>query len=59
MSCIHRGEIESEKAVNQELIVFIGNKGVGKSTFVNYLYGCEMVRKSPKELGIVGLGGEK
>ena len=54
MGCINRGELEAEKAVNQELIVFIGNTGAGKSTFANYLYGCKMVRKKPSDLGITG-----
>ena len=53
--CIEKGKLEAEKAKSQEIIVVIGNTGSGKSTLVNYLFGCSMVRKSPKQLGLTGL----
>jgi len=37
------------------VVIVIGNTGAGKSTFVNYLLGCDMIEKNPKELGITGL----
>jgi energy-coupling factor transporter ATP-binding protein EcfA2 len=53
--CILLGEQEAENAKEQELIVVIGNAGSGKSTLVNYLYGCKMKRVKPQDLGITGL----
>ena len=37
------------------MVIVIGNTGAGKSTLVNYLLGCDMIQKTPKELGIKGL----
>lgn len=54
--CINRGEIEAEKARGRNLVVVIGNTGAGKSTFVNWLYGCKMARVSRKTIGIGGIG---
>src|SRR5690348_7604266 len=54
MHCIERGTKETQKAKGKEIVAVIGNTGAGKSTFINYLYGCEMLRKSPKELGVTG-----
>lgn len=42
MECMNRGEVAAQKGQGQELVVFIGNTGAGKSTLVNYLYGCDM-----------------
>ena len=54
VQCIKQGLIEAEKAKGKEIVIFIGNTGAGKSTAVNYLYGCEMELKKPKDLGIKG-----
>ena len=54
-ACIRQGEIQASQAVNQELIILIGNTGAGKSTFGNYASGCTMVRKHPGALGITGM----
>lgn len=54
--CIQLGKLEAEKARGKDLIVFIGNTGAGKSTFVNYLYGCTMQRVQPQSLGLEGTG---
>lgn len=56
--CMNLGEREAQNAVGKELVVFIGNTQAGKSTLVNYLYGCEMEGKTPKELGITGFHGK-
>ena len=53
--CIKKGEIQAAKADHKELTVFIGNTGSGKSTMINYLYGCKMQRIVPSALGINGL----
>ena len=52
--CIRVGLVEASKAHEKDVIIFIGNTGAGKSTTINYLYGCTMELKSPKELGIKG-----
>mgnify|MGYP001799940164 CR=1 FL=1 len=54
MTCIAYGEANARKARDKELIIVIGNTGAGKSTFVNYLAGCEMMLKSPKSAGTKG-----
>jgi len=50
--CISQGQIEAKKAEEKDVIIFIGNTGAGKSTTVNYLYGCKMQLQSAEELGI-------
>ena len=54
VQCIKNGNIEADKTAGKEAVIFIGNTGAGKSTTVNYLYGCEMQLQSPKELNIKG-----
>ena len=54
--CIQQGEAQSQKALNEEVIIFIGNTGAGKSTTVNYLSGCTLELKPYKELGVSGIG---
>jgi len=56
LECIKQGKLEAQKAQGKEVIIFIGNTGAGKSTTVNYLCGCTMETKTPKQLGIKGLG---
>jgi predicted GTPase len=53
--CVQYGKRETKKAEGKNMIIFIGNTGAGKSTTVNYLYGCTMITKSPAELGLKGL----
>jgi predicted GTPase len=53
--CMTLGDQEAQKAINNELIVVIGNTGAGKSTFVNYLYGCKMKRIKPQDIGMKSL----
>ena len=50
IDCISQGQIEAKKAHEKDVIIFIGNTGAGKSTMVNFLYGCEMQEQSAKEL---------
>lgn len=54
--CIRMGDVQASKAHAKDLVVFIGNTGAGKSTFVNYLCGCQMKRTNFKSLGLTGLG---
>ena len=53
-ACIAHGEENAKKVRDKEAIIVIGNTGAGKSSFVNYLAGCEMVFKSPKSVGVKG-----
>jgi energy-coupling factor transporter ATP-binding protein EcfA2 len=53
--CVAEGERNAEKIKGKDVLVVMGNKGAGKSTFLNYLLGCEMIQKTPKELGITGV----
>jgi energy-coupling factor transporter ATP-binding protein EcfA2 len=54
IACLKSGKINASKVQNNQVIVIMGNTGAGKSTFVNYLSGCTMVEKSPKELNLKG-----
>lgn len=54
-SCINWGDREASRAENQDLVIFIGNTGSGKSTMINYLYGCTMERVNAKKMGITAL----
>lgn len=40
-----RGQKEAEKAKKKDVIIFFGNAGAGKSTLVNFLYGCKMKKE--------------
>jgi energy-coupling factor transporter ATP-binding protein EcfA2 len=53
--CVSEGAENAKQVEGKEALMVIGNTGAGKSTFVNYLLGCEMIQKTPKELGITGL----
>jgi ribosome biogenesis GTPase A len=44
MSCVRLGQRQSFKATNQDIVIFVGNTGAGKSTIINYLHGCEFER---------------
>lgn len=55
---IAEGLTNARRLSGKEAIVVLGNTGAGKSTFLNYLMGCEMMLKDPEELGLVGLDDE-
>ena len=55
MSCVSNGVKNAKKIAGKDAVIVLGNTGAGKSTFVNYLLGCDMIQKTPKELGIKGL----
>ena len=44
LSCIKYGAVKGRRAKWKELLMVIGNTGVGKNTLINYLHGCEMER---------------
>lgn len=56
--CVQLGKQEGLKAQGKDLVVVIGNTGAGKSTFINYLYGCKMQRVIAQSLGIDSLDGK-
>jgi hypothetical protein len=54
-SCVSDGVANAQQIEGKEAVIVLGNTGAGKSTFVNYMLGCELIQKSPKELGIKGI----
>ena len=52
--CAQLGEENAASATGKEVVLVLGNTGVGKSTAVNYLMGCEMKLVKPSELGLEG-----
>ena len=55
---IAEGLTNARRLTGKEAIVVLGNTGAGKSTFLNYLMGCEMMLKDPEELGLDDLDDE-
>ena len=53
--CLSYSQEHAQKSAGKDAVIVIGNTGAGKSTTVNYLVGCEMIEKSPRELGIKGI----
>jgi energy-coupling factor transporter ATP-binding protein EcfA2 len=49
-SCVATGVENAQQVKDKEVVIVIGDTGVGKSTFVNYLLGCAMVEKAPGAL---------
>ena len=43
--CIAKGNVPAQLIKGKNALVVFGNTGVGKSTFINYLMGCKMIRK--------------
>jgi hypothetical protein len=54
-SCVSDGVENAKQVAGKEAVIVIGNTGAGKSTFVNYLLGCEMIEKTPEELEALGI----
>jgi len=52
---VEHGEKQVRKAAENELLVIVGNTGAGKSTFINYLGGCEMEVIDPDITQAVGV----
>jgi DNA segregation ATPase FtsK/SpoIIIE-like protein len=55
--CAQEGERNAASALNKDAIAILGETGVGKSTCINHLIGCNMIPRDPEELGIQE-GGE-
>ena len=43
--CIAQGNAPAQLVKGKNALVVFGDTGVGKSTFINYLMGCKMIRK--------------
>ncbi|KIC77196.1 hypothetical protein DB41_CS00030 [Neochlamydia sp. TUME1] len=54
MEAIRCGKSVAGQATNKNIIAIIGLAGVGKSTLVNDLGGCDLISKRPRELGFYG-----
>eukprot|EP00540_Astrosyne_radiata_P007096 CAMPEP_0116825742 /NCGR_PEP_ID=MMETSP0418-20121206/2139_1 /TAXON_ID=1158023 /ORGANISM="Astrosyne radiata, Strain 13vi08-1A" /LENGTH=454 /DNA_ID=CAMNT_0004454293 /DNA_START=1082 /DNA_END=2446 /DNA_ORIENTATION=+ len=52
--CVSLGEENAQAATGKEVVMVLGNTGAGKSTFLNYLLGCQMEAKRAKDLGLPG-----
>ena len=47
------GSAASEGANGQNIVLFIGDTGVGKSTTINDLMNCKMKKTNPENLGVI------
>lgn len=50
--CISIGAKEATKAEGKDLLMVIGNTGAGKSTFVNWLAGCQIEQATRADAGL-------
>ena len=70
--CVRYGRVNAEALSGKDAIVVLGNTGAGKSTFINYLAGCELEEKRVRgrrhvlvvkdqslEVAPIGHGGSK
>jgi energy-coupling factor transporter ATP-binding protein EcfA2 len=53
--CASLGAQSRAQVAGKEVVAVVGNTGSGKSTFLNYLLGCKMQLKNPRELGLPGM----
>ena len=49
--CVQLGEANAAKIQGKDAVIVLGNTGAGKSAFVNYLLGCDLMNKSPVSWG--------
>lgn len=47
--------MKQKKSFGKDAVVVLGNTGAGKSTTINYLFGCRMQKFKPQEIGFYGL----
>ena len=63
-ACVRYGQVNAEAIAGKDAVIVLGNTGAGKSTFINYLAGCELELKRISGHGRVlvvknkALGGE-
>ena len=55
-TCVRCGEQSSERIAGLDSVVVLGNTGAGKSTLINYLFGCTMASVKFSDLNVPGVG---
>ena len=53
VDCVRYGRINAEKISEKDAVIVLGNTGAGKSTFINYIAGCQLEKKRVKGCGRV------
>ena len=43
--CMRYGQVNAEEISGKDAVIVLGNTGAGKSTFINYLAGCQLEKK--------------
>ncbi|MEM7383074.1 MAG: hypothetical protein AAF400_02020 [Bacteroidota bacterium] len=46
--CVRYGQVNAEAIKGKDAVIVLGNTGAGKSTFINYLAGCQFKRDQHK-----------
>ena len=49
--CVRYGQINAAKIEGKDAVMVLGNTGAGKSTFINYLAGCQLVEQWDEDHG--------
>ena len=47
--CMRYGQVNAEKILGKDAVIVLGNTGAGKSTFINYLAGCQLEEKCDED----------
>lgn len=53
-----RNRLKQVKLKEKSLVLFLGASGVGKSTCLNYICGCKMIKETDPETGMTYITAE-